>query len=91
MLACVCVCVLHAGTEAQALERALGVSVVRHTEKKPAGGAAELESHFAARLGPAAGDGASKADGGVPNGGSGGGEAAVGPVRAHELVMVGDR
>ncbi|EFJ47663.1 hypothetical protein VOLCADRAFT_104984 [Volvox carteri f. nagariensis] len=34
------------GAEAQQLEAALGIPVLRHTEKKPGGGCAELESHF---------------------------------------------
>lgn len=34
------------GKEAAALEASLGVGVLRHTEKKPAGGSAELEVHF---------------------------------------------
>jgi phosphatidylglycerophosphatase GEP4 len=34
------------GSEASALEVALGVSVLRHKEKKPAGGGADVETHF---------------------------------------------
>lgn len=34
------------GTEAAALECALGMKVLRHTEKKPAGGPEEIEKHF---------------------------------------------
>lgn len=42
---CVCASV-HAGKEAASLEAALGIHVLRHTDKKPAGGAAELAAHF---------------------------------------------
>lgn len=35
-----------AGTEAAALEAALGVAVLRHKEKKPAGGKEDMEAHF---------------------------------------------
>jgi hypothetical protein len=31
---------------AEKLERELGVAVLRHSEKKPAGGAADLEAFF---------------------------------------------
>ncbi|GMH41635.1 hypothetical protein BSKO_09545 [Bryopsis sp. KO-2023] len=34
------------GEEATALEGSLGIPVLRHKEKKPAGGVSELESHF---------------------------------------------
>jgi len=34
------------GTEAKAVEEALGIPVLRHREKKPGGGAEELEQHF---------------------------------------------
>ncbi|KXZ50576.1 hypothetical protein GPECTOR_16g751 [Gonium pectorale] len=34
------------GKEAEQLEAALGIPVLRHTEKKPSGGSAELEAHF---------------------------------------------
>lgn len=34
------------GVEAAALESALGLSVLRHKEKKPAGGAEDVERHF---------------------------------------------
>ena len=34
------------GNEASALESALGIAVLRHTEKKPAGGPEEIERHF---------------------------------------------
>jgi phosphatidylglycerophosphatase GEP4 len=34
------------GVEAEALEEALGVAVLRHKEKKPAGGAEDVEKHF---------------------------------------------
>ena len=37
---------LMAGREAEAVEAALGVPVLRHTQKKPAGTAAEAEAHF---------------------------------------------
>jgi hypothetical protein len=37
---------LLAGEEAAALEAALGVHVLRHSEKKPSGGSGELERHF---------------------------------------------
>lgn len=43
---CTAVRYLHPGSEASALEEALGVAVLRHTEKKPAGGVAEVEAHF---------------------------------------------
>jgi phosphatidylglycerophosphatase GEP4 len=35
-----------AGEEAAALEAALGIPVLRHRDKKPAGGCAELEQLF---------------------------------------------
>ena len=35
-----------AGREAEALEAALGIPVLRHAQKKPAGDAAEAEAHF---------------------------------------------
>lgn len=35
-----------AGEEAAALEAALGISVLRHTQKKPAGDCIELEQRF---------------------------------------------
>jgi phosphatidylglycerophosphatase GEP4 len=34
------------GVEAEALEEALGVAVLRHKEKKPAGGPEDVEAHF---------------------------------------------
>jgi hypothetical protein len=34
------------GEEAEKLEAALGIPVLRHTEKKPAGEAGTLEKHF---------------------------------------------
>ena len=34
------------GTEAAALEAALGIPVMRHREKKPAGGKEDAEKHF---------------------------------------------
>ena len=34
------------GVEAEALEAALGVAVLRHKEKKPAGGPEDVEKHF---------------------------------------------
>ena len=34
------------GSEAAALEEALGVPVLRHREKKPAGGGEDMEAHF---------------------------------------------
>ena len=34
------------GEEAEALEKALGVPVLRHKEKKPAGGPEDVEKHF---------------------------------------------
>lgn len=34
------------GKEAEAIEAALGIDVLRHREKKPAGGSADLEKHF---------------------------------------------
>ncbi|CAI5489156.1 unnamed protein product [Closterium sp. Naga37s-1] len=37
------------GSLAAAMEQALGVPVILHTEKKPGGGAAELETHFGCR------------------------------------------
>lgn len=37
---------LMSGREAEAVEAALGVPVLRHTQKKPAGTAAEAEAHF---------------------------------------------
>jgi phosphatidylglycerophosphatase GEP4 len=39
-------CVLCAGKEAEALEAALGIPVLRHREKKPAGGSGDMEQHF---------------------------------------------
>ena len=36
----------HAGEEADRLEARLGIPVLRHSEKKPGGGAAALEQHF---------------------------------------------
>ena len=35
-----------AGEEAASMEKALGIRVVRHITKKPAGDAADLEKHF---------------------------------------------
>ncbi len=35
-----------AGKEAAALEAALGIPVLRHADKKPSGGSAELAAHF---------------------------------------------
>ena len=35
-----------AGEEADRLDAGLGIPVLRHTEKKPAGGAGSLEKHF---------------------------------------------
>ncbi len=35
-----------AGTEARALEQTLGIPVLKHTDKKPAGGSSSLEEHF---------------------------------------------
>ena len=35
-----------AGTEAAELESALGIPVLRHREKKPAGGSDDMERHF---------------------------------------------
>lgn len=37
---------LCAGKEAAALEAALGIGVLRHREKKPAGGSEDMERHF---------------------------------------------
>ena len=37
---------LGAGEEAASMEKALGIRVVRHITKKPAGDAADLEKHF---------------------------------------------
>lgn len=37
---------LCAGKEAAALEAALGIPVLRHREKKPAGGSEDMEQHF---------------------------------------------
>lgn len=37
---------MSAGEVAQKLEAALGIPVLRHTEKKPAGGPSDLERHF---------------------------------------------
>lgn len=34
------------GTVAEKLEKELGIPVLRHTEKKPAGSAEDLEKHF---------------------------------------------
>lgn len=34
------------GKEAEELEKAFGIPVLRHTEKKPAGGCADMEAHF---------------------------------------------
>ena len=40
-----------AGREAEELEAALGIPVLRHGQKKPAGNAAEAEAHFGCALG----------------------------------------
>lgn len=37
---------LNVGEEARSLEQKLGIPVLRHSEKKPAGGTASLEDHF---------------------------------------------
>lgn len=37
---------LYSGREAAGLEADLGIHVLRHKDKKPAGGAAELSAHF---------------------------------------------
>jgi len=37
---------LSAGEEAASMEKALGIRVVRHITKKPAGDAVDLEKHF---------------------------------------------
>lgn len=37
---------LPAGKEAEAIEEALGIPVIRHHDKKPAGGAEDIEKHF---------------------------------------------
>lgn len=34
------------GAEARQMEEALGIPVLRHVDKKPGGGSAELEAHF---------------------------------------------
>ena len=39
----VCCCI---GREAMALEQKLGIPVLRHFEKKPAGGSSSIEEHF---------------------------------------------
>ncbi len=36
----------YAGSEAEALEVALGIPVLRHRDKKPAGGSDDMERHF---------------------------------------------
>ena len=36
----------NAGEEAASMEKALGIRVVRHITKKPAGDAVDLEKHF---------------------------------------------
>ena len=41
-----------AGTEARALEQKVGIPVLRHTEKKPAGGSSSLEEHFGYSFNP---------------------------------------
>lgn len=43
---CPCCWFFLPGKEAEALEAALGVPVLRHREKKPAGGAEDMEAHF---------------------------------------------
>lgn len=42
----ICAHHLYAGKEAAALEAALGIPVLRHREKKPAGGSEDMEAHF---------------------------------------------
>ena len=39
-------CLWWAGEEAAFMEKALGIPVVRHITKKPAGDAVDLENHF---------------------------------------------
>ena len=66
------------GHEAEAVERALGVRVLRHRLKKPAGGRADLEAALAGLRG---------------GGGEGGGKgaAAAPSLDARRAVFVGDR
>ena len=40
------VCCCCTGREARALEQKLGIPVLRHFEKKPAGGSSSIEEHF---------------------------------------------
>jgi phosphatidylglycerophosphatase GEP4 len=67
------------GREADALEAALGVAVIRHSSKKPAGDAAAIVRHFSVGAGPASPPSPSSSS--SPS-------LAVSP---SEIVMVGDR
>ena len=74
------------GEEAERLERALGVPVLRHTAKKPMPGAddlAEVLAHFNAQLPPQSLLGEGR------QGQAGSGEEGL--LRADELCVVGDR
>jgi len=92
------------GREAEAVERGLGVRVLRHAKKKPAGGRGDLERALAGAVaGPGApagaGAGAAAADGADGGGGAGAGAGAGGgegrpappPFDAARAVFVGDR
>lgn len=81
------------GHEADALEAALGIAVIRHSSKKPSGDAASIVRHFSPSPSSAAATG-----GGEGNGGASPVSAAPAPapssspsISPSEIVMVGDR
>eukprot|EP01045_Picozoa_sp_COSAG04_P011837 COSAG04_NODE_775_length_10405_cov_20.166214_7_plen_245_part_00 len=79
------------GAEAERLESALGVPVLRHTAKKPmpgAGDLAEVLAHFNAQPAAAQPAQSPQAEGRQGQGGGSGEEALL---RADELCVVGDR
>ena len=41
-----CMHLLRVGEEARSLEKAFGIAVLRHKDKKPAGGKEDVEAHF---------------------------------------------